>query len=114
VGDTIYLNAAGTIYDTTKAIYVYLTVTYTVSGSSVTYSYGSAASPVKLSRTIGANANNLYGWNSTILLPGATNVPAKTKLSITGYFIYQLSFSSEQGNLIESDAGVKNKTVYVQ
>ncbi|HSZ84912.1 MAG TPA: hypothetical protein VK787_02715 [Puia sp.] len=111
LGDTIYLTATGTIYDTTKNIYAYLTVSSSASGVS-TYTYGSASSPIKLSRTIGAQTNGLYAWTSTITLVGATTVN-KAKLTITANFIYQLSFSSEQGKLTATDAGVANKTVYV-
>jgi hypothetical protein len=114
VGDTVYLNATGTIYDTTKNIYVYLVSTYTASGNSDTYSFGSASSPVKVTRVIGALNNGVYSWTATIPMTGATNVPIKTKLTITGTFEYQESFSSElPSSLTVSDAGVKNKTVYV-
>jgi len=112
VGDTIYLTASGTMADTTKAIYTYLTVASSAAGVT-SYTYGSAASPIKLSRTIGAQTNGLYAWTATIALPGATSV-ANTKLAITANFIYQLSFSSEQGKLSATDAGILNKTVYVQ
>ncbi|HTQ28672.1 MAG TPA: hypothetical protein VMI35_11105 [Puia sp.] len=114
IGDTIYLTATGTMYDTTKNIYVYLASSYTASGVASVYNFGSAASPVKLSRVIGTQTNNLWGWTSTIMLTGATFVPAKTKLSITGNFIYQLSLSSQQGTLSAADAGQSNKTVFVQ
>jgi len=112
LGDTVYLTATGTIYDTTKNIYVYLTVSSSAAGVS-TYTYGSASSPIKLSRTIGAqNSAGLYTWTSTIMLTGATSVD-KAKLTIIANFIYQLSFSSEQGKLTATDAGIVNKTVYV-
>lgn len=113
VGDTIYLNATGTVYDTTQAIYVYLVSTYTAGGVSSVYDYGTSTTPFKVSRVIGANTNGLYGWTATIWLIGATEVPHKTKLSITGNFSYQLDLSSELGNLSASDAG-KNKSVYVK
>lgn len=112
VGDTIYLTATGTMYDTTKNIYAYLSVSSSGAGVS-TYTYGSASSPIKLSRTIGAASNGLYSWSAIIMLPGATWV-ANTKLTITANFIYQLSLSSEQGKLSATDAGQANKTVYVQ
>ena len=112
VGDTIYLTATGTIYDTTKNIYVYLTVSSSAAGVS-SYTYGSASSPIKLSRTIGAATAGLYTWTSTITLPGATYIP-DTKLTITANFIYQLSLSSELGKLTATDAGQGNKTVYVE
>ncbi|HTS44913.1 MAG TPA: hypothetical protein VMH01_10985 [Puia sp.] len=115
VGDTIYLVANGVMYDTTQNIYTYLSTSGTASGVSTTFNYGSSSSPIKLTRTIGAqNAAGLYTWTSTILLPGATWVPSKTKLTIVGNFIYQLSLSSQLGTLSATDAGQKNKTVYVQ
>jgi hypothetical protein len=115
VGDTIYLTATGTMYDTTKNIYAYLASGYSVSGVAMVYNFGSAASPVKLSRTVGAQgAGGLYGWTSTIMLAGATFVPPKTKLTISANFIYQLSLSSQLGTLSAADAGQGNKTVYVQ
>jgi hypothetical protein len=114
VGDTIYLNATGTIYDTTKNIYVYFVTTFTAGGVSSTYDFGTASSPVKVSRVIGALNNGVYAWSATIAMTGATNVPVKTKLTITGTFEYQDSFSSElPSSLTLSDAGVRNKTVYV-
>ena len=48
------------------------------------------------------------------MLKGATFVPSKTKLSITGNFIYQLSLSSQQGTLTAADAGQSTKTIYVK
>jgi hypothetical protein len=111
LGDTVYLTATGTIYDTTKNIYAYLTVSSSAAGVS-TYTYGSASAPIKLVRTIGAQTNGLYAWTSTIMLVGATTVE-KAKLTITANFIYQLSLSSEQGKLTATDAGIVNKTVYV-
>ncbi|HLY70015.1 MAG TPA: hypothetical protein VKR53_09810 [Puia sp.] len=112
LGDTIYLTAIGTIYDTTKNIYVYVTVSSSAAGVS-TFSFGSASAPIKLTRTIGAQTNGLYAWTSTIMLVGATTVD-KAKLTITANFIYQLSLSSEQGKLTATDAGIANKTVFVQ
>ena len=109
--DTIYLTATGTVSDTTKNIYAYLTVSSSAAGVS-TYNYGSASTPIKLSRTIGAQTNGLYAWTSTIMLVGATTVD-KAKLTITANFIYQLSLSSEQGKVTATDAGIANKTVYV-
>src|SRR5579863_8045161 len=97
LGDTIYLTATGTIDDTTKNIYVYVTVSSSAAGVS-TFSFGSASSPIKLTRTIGAQTNGLYAWTATIMLVGATTVD-KAKLTITANFIYQLSLSSEQGKL---------------
>lgn len=112
LGDTIYLTATGIMYDTTKNIYAYLSVSSSAAGVS-TYTYGSATTPIKLSRTIGALTNGLYAWTSTIMLAGATTVN-KAKLTITASFIYQLSLSSELGKLTATDAGNPNKTVYVQ
>jgi hypothetical protein len=114
VGDTIYLNAAGTMYDTTKNIYVWLSTGFAAAGVSSVLNYGNASSPVKISRTISGQTNGLYNWASTIMLPGATFVPSKTKLSITGNFIYQLSLSSQQGTLTAADAGQSSKTIYVK
>ena len=111
LGDTVYLTATGTISDTTKNIYAYLTVSSSAVGVS-TYTYGSATAPIKLARTIGAQTNGVYAWTSTIMLVGATAVD-KAKLTITANFIYQLSLSSEQGKLTATDAGNPNKTVYV-
>jgi hypothetical protein len=117
VGDTIQLIATGGMSDSVtnqNNIYAYFTVTSSNSGAPA-YNYGSASSPIKLSKTIGAqNSSGLYTWTSTIVLPGATNI-ANTKLTITGNFIYQLSLSSENGGTATAtDAGVTNKTVYVQ
>jgi hypothetical protein len=115
VGDTIYLVATGTIYDTTKFVYTFLTATYTASGVSAVYTYGSSTSPVKLSPVFGASTTvGLFTWTDTIMLPGATFVPPKTKLTIVGNFLYQLSLSSVLGTLSATDAGIKNKTVYVE
>jgi S-adenosylmethionine:tRNA-ribosyltransferase-isomerase (queuine synthetase) len=117
VGDTIYLTATGTMSDTIgteSAVYTYMTVSYTISGANVVYNYGSAASPVKIARTIGANTNGQFAWTATVPLYGATSVPHKTKLTIAANFQYQSSFSSVQGALSAADAGVKLKTVFVQ
>ena len=117
VGDTIYLNATGIVYDTTKNISVFFTSTYTASGVSSVYNYGSAAAPVKVNRVIGAQTNGVYAWSATIPLIAATNVPHKTALTIVGNFTYQLSFSSQQGNLSVADVSPNNskiKTVYVK
>jgi hypothetical protein len=115
VGDTIWLNAAGTIYDTTKLISVYLTSSYTAGGVSSIYDFGTSSSPVKVTnRVIGALNNGVYSWTATIALTGATNVPVKTKLTIAATFQYQLSFSSElPSSLSINDTGQHNKTVYV-
>jgi hypothetical protein len=114
VGDTISLTATGTIFDTTKTISAFLTSTY----STGSYTYGSAAAPVKVNRVIGAQSNGLYAWTATILLPGATTVPHKSALTITSTFVYQLSLSSQlPASLTLTDAGTpgaKVKTVYVR
>lgn len=121
VGDTIYLNVAGTISDTTTGrqdVYPYITVT--TSNSTFTWgtapsNFGAAASPIKLTKVFGAAANGLYPWTATIALTGATLVAPKTKLTITGLFTYQLSLSSEgNGSVNATDAGQTNKTLYVQ
>jgi hypothetical protein len=114
VGDTIYLSASGVASDSSKNIYTYLSVSSTVSGVSSVYNYGNAASPIKLPKNYANPTNGLYSWADSIMLPGATLVPHKTKLTIVGNFIYQLSLSSEQGTLSATDAGQLNKTVYVQ
>jgi hypothetical protein len=114
VGDTIYLSATGSMYDTTQNIYVYLISSYTASSVSTTYNYGSATSPVKISRTIGTQFPINWLWSSTIALPGATNVPHKTVLTISGNYIYQLNLSSQQGKVALIDAGIKKKTIYVR
>ena len=114
VGDTIYLNASGKMYDTTQSIYVYITSSYTAYGAPGVYNYGSASTPVKVSRSIGASVNGLYTWTATIMLPGATYVPDKTKLTISGSYIYQLSLSSQLGSLALIDGGIGTKTIYVR
>jgi hypothetical protein len=113
VGDTIYLNVAGTMYDTLN-VYAYLTAKSSASGSPV-YSYGSSSLPVKLIRILGSsNVSGMNTWTSTILLTGITSI-ANSKLTISANFIYQLSLSSEGGGLATAaDAGVGNKTVYIQ
>lgn len=114
VGDTVYVTVLGNASDSSKSIYGYFSVSYTVSSTGIVYNYGSALSPIKLKPNFGSPANGLYPWTATVMLPGATIVPSKTKLTITGNFIYQLSLSSEQGKLSASDAGLANKTVYVR
>jgi hypothetical protein len=115
VGDTIYLSVAGTMSDSSQNIYPYITVTTSSSAfywGTAPSSFGATASPIKLTKVIGAATNGLYAWTSTIMLTGATLVPSKTKLTITGLFTYQLSLSSEGGGTATaSDAA---KTVYVQ
>jgi hypothetical protein len=117
VGDTIYLNVAGTMADTTQNIYPYISVAST--GNTFTYGTSTASlttskTPVKLTKVIGASTNGVYAWTSTITLIGATNVPSGTTLTITGVFNYQLSFSTEGGgNATATDAGQATKTILV-
>lgn len=112
-GDTIYLNVVGTMYDTLY-VYAYLTTKSTATGSPV-YSTGSSSAPIKLNRVLGtSNVTGVNPWTSTVMLTGLTSVH-NSKLTITANFIYQLSLSSEGGGLASAaDAGVINKTVYVQ
>ena len=113
VGDTIWYNATGTIYDTTQSISAYFATSYTVSGTGAIYNYGTSSSPVAIKRTIGDVTNGLYSWTATIAFPTTvTEVPHKTKLTTTGTFIYQLTLSSQQGALTASDSG-PNKSVFV-
>ena len=113
VGDTIYLNVSGSMYDTLN-VYAYLTTKSTATGSPV-YSTGSSSSPIKLNRILGSsNVTDVNPWTSTIALTGVTSVHG-SKLTISANFIYQLSLSSEGGGLAAAtDAGILNKTVYVQ
>ncbi len=113
MGDTIYLDVVGTMYDTLN-VYAYLTAKSSAAGSPV-YSYGSSSSPVKLKCVLGSkNATGMNPWTSTIMLTGLTSI-ANSKLTISGNFIYQLSLSSEGGGLASAaDAGVVNKTVFIQ
>ncbi len=121
VGDTIYLNATGTVWDTTQSISVFVTAT---SGDSTatafnptgTFVMGSSVAPVKVNRVIGAlNASGLYAWTATITLPGATGVAHKKRLAITSTYIYQLSLSSQlPASVTSTDAGIKIKTVYIK
>ena len=114
VGDTVYLNAAGTVYDTSKAVYVSMTASYSANGASTVYNYGSASSPVKVKYVTGTDSAGVFAWTATIPLIGATNVPIKTKLTVAATFQYQLSFSSElPSSLSITDAGQKTKTIYV-
>jgi hypothetical protein len=112
-GDTIYLDVTGTMYDTLN-VYAYLTTKSTATGSPV-YSTGSSSAPIKLNRMLGSsNVTGVNPWTSVIMLTGLTSIP-NTKLTISANFIYQLSLSSEGGGLAAAtDAGVANKTVFVQ
>ena len=114
VGDTLQLTATGTIADTSKAIYVFLTSTYSANGATVVQSFGSSASPIKIKYTAVAGTGN-FAWTATIPVIGATQVPDKTKLTIAATFQYQLSLSSElPASLATTDAGQSNKTIYVR
>jgi hypothetical protein len=101
------------MYDTLN-IYAYLTTKSTSTGSPV-YSTGSSSAPIKLNRMlVSANPTDVNIWTSTIALTGLTSIHG-SKLTITGNFIYQLSLSSEGGGLASAaDAGLINKTVFVQ
>ncbi len=98
VGDTIYLTAAGTVYDTTQRISTYLTSSYTAAGASTVATFYSATAPDTLkNRVVSPGTAPLSNWTSTITLIGATNVPHKTKLTIAANFLYNLTLSSEAG-----------------
>ncbi|HEV3222370.1 MAG TPA: hypothetical protein VGZ90_05795 [Puia sp.] len=113
LGDTIYLNVVGTMYDTLN-VYAYVTAKSSATGSPV-YSYGSSSSPVKLTCILSsANVSDMNPWTSTIKLTGLTSIP-NSKLTISANFIYQLSLSSEGGGLASAtDGGIINKTVFIQ
>jgi hypothetical protein len=114
VGDTIWYNAAGTVYDTTQSISAYFATSYTVSGTGAAYNYGTSSAPVTIKRTIVDSNNGVYDWTATIAFPTTvTQVPHKTKLTTSGTFMYQLTLSSQQGALTASDSG-PNKSVYVR
>lgn len=116
VGDTVQLNASGSIWDTTKTISVFLTATYggATAGS---FNYGTVTAPILVKRVINPalNSSGLYPWTATIALPGATLVAHKTTLAITATYVYQLSLSSQlPPSMSATDAGIKTKTVYVK
>ena len=114
VGDTIWYNAAGTVYDTTQNIAAFFATSYTISGASATYNYGNSSAPITIKRTIGDVTNGVYAWTAIIAFPTAvTQVPHKTKLTTSATFQYQLTLSSMQGTLTASDSG-QNKSVYVR
>jgi hypothetical protein len=114
IGDTVYLTATGTVWDTTQKIAVYFTDSYTASGASTVQNIYSAAAPDTLRNVVfSAGTAPLSTWTATIALPNVSQVPTKTKITITGNFIYGLSLSSEQGTLTAADGG-KNKLIYVQ
>ena len=115
IGDTVWLNAAGTLADTSKAVYVYLSASYTANGASTVYNYGSSTSSIKVKYVAGADSAGLFPWTATIPLIGATEVPDKVKLTVSATFQYQLSLSSElPSSLAISDAGQGTKTIYVR
>jgi hypothetical protein len=113
VGDTIYLTAKGSIYDTLN-VYAYFSISSSSAGSPV-YTVGSSSSPIKLSTVLDTkNFNGTNTWTATIALTKLANV-SNSKLTITGNFIYQLSLSSQGSNTATiSDAGVNTKTIYIQ
>jgi hypothetical protein len=114
VGDTIYLNAAGTVYDT-LAVYGYFSVSSSSTGSPV-YTIGSSSSPIKLSTVLGSqNVTGTNPFTAIIALTKITNV-ANSKLTITGNFIYPLSLSSQGANVVTgvADVGQTTKTIYIQ
>jgi hypothetical protein len=114
IGDTLQLTATGTIADTSKAIYVALTSTYSANGATVVQTFGSASTPIKVKyAAVAASAG--FTWTATIPLIGATQVADKTKLTIAGTFQYQLSLSSAlPSSLAATDAGQATKTIYVR
>ena len=101
------------MYDTLN-VYAYFTIKSSATGSPA-YSTGSSSAPVKLNRVLGTtNVSGMNPWTATVILTGLTSIP-NTKLTISANFIYQLSLSSEGGGLATAtDAGVVNKTVFVQ
>ncbi len=113
VGDTVYLTATGSIYDT-LAVYAYFTVSSSATGSPV-YTIGSSSSPILLSTVL--NTKNIAGtntWTAIIPLTKITSV-ANSKLTITGNFVSQLTLSSQGSNTATvADAGQTTKTIYVQ
>ncbi|HVM87092.1 MAG TPA: hypothetical protein VMT76_02815 [Puia sp.] len=113
VGDTVYLTATGTIYDT-LSIYAYFSISSSATGTPV-YSVGSSSSPIKLAAVLGSkNAADVNTWSATIALTKITNV-SNTKLTITGNFSYSLSLSSQGPNTASAaDAGINTKTIYIR
>ncbi|HLK30557.1 MAG TPA: hypothetical protein VKT28_18390 [Puia sp.] len=113
VGDTIYLNASGTVYDSLN-IYGYFSITSSATGSPV-YAVGTSSSPVLLSTVYATkNPTDTNQWSAVIPLTKLTSV-SNTKLTITGNFTSQLTLSSMGNKIVTvSDAGQKTKTIYVQ
>lgn len=114
VGDTVYLTATGTVYDTLN-LYGYFSVASTSTGSPV-YAVGSSSSPIKLSTVLGSqNIAGINTFTANIALTKIANVSG-TKLTITGNFIYPLSLSSQGANIATGvpDAGQTTKTIYVR
>src|SRR3984885_24379 len=95
VGDTIYLTATGTVFDTTQKISTYLTSSYSAGGVSTVANFYSSTAPDTLRNIVfSVGTAPLFNWTSTITLIGATNVPHKTKLTIAANFLYNLTLSS--------------------
>jgi hypothetical protein len=114
VGDTIYLTATGTAYDSLN-LYGYFSIVSSATGSPV-YTVGSSSSPVLLPIMYATkNATDTNQWVATIALPKLTNA-SNSKLTITGNFFYPLSLSSQGTNLVTgvADAGQKTKTIYIE
>ena len=113
VGDTIYLTATGSVYDTT-AVYAYFTVASSATGSP-SYTIGSASSPILVPAILATrNVAGMNDWTATIPLTKLANV-SKSKLTITGTFVSQLTLSSQGSNTATlADAGQTTKTIYVQ
>ena len=114
VGDTIYLTATGTAYDSLN-VYGYFSIVSSATGSPV-YTVGSSSSPILLSIMYATkNPTDTNQWVATIALPKLTNT-ANSRLTITGNFFYPLSLSSQGANLVTgvADAGQETKTIYIQ
>jgi hypothetical protein len=116
VGDTIQLKATGYFYDTTKTISAFVTSSFTGTASG-TFSYGTAAAPIKLTRTATYTPGFGYYWTATIPVIGATAVAHKSTLTLSATFVYQLSLSSELPaslTYIDGAPATKAKTIYVK
>jgi hypothetical protein len=103
VGDSLIYNASGTITDTTRNLYVILAASY----GSVTYTLGTAASPIKINRVIGAANNGVYSWTAAIPAFVTAGVSHNSKVSLTATFSYQLSLSSVQPTVVFTDQGLR-------
>ncbi|MBS1918371.1 MAG: hypothetical protein JST87_19050 [Bacteroidetes bacterium] len=114
VGDTIYLTATGTVYDSLN-LYGYFSISSSSTGSPV-YTVGSSSSPIKLATALATkNPTDTNSFVATIVLPKLTNVSG-SKLTVTGNFVYPLSLSSQGANIVTgvADAGQLTKTIYIQ